>query len=183
MWDAAWDDADDFADDVILDAVVWTFDEFYAVSRSGLVRGLTLGDSDLAAEAADEALTKAYLRWNHVSQLDNPAGWTYRVGLNWARSIVRRRRGPARAVYSSTTERTISPGSGSGSLDRAECRCDVLYSSDGLAWSSIDATAVAGEPVNQVTWAGRTANGWAMNVRLVRLNVDGSAIVQAYEGL
>ncbi len=104
-WSTAWDDSDADSDDLVIGAVVWTFDEFYAASRPGLMRGLalTLGDPDLAADAADEALTKAYLRWNHVSQLDNPAGWTYRVGLNWARSIVRRRRGPARAIYSSTT--------------------------------------------------------------------------------
>ncbi len=65
----------------------------------------------------------------------------------------------------------------------AECHCDVLYSADGLSWNSIDAATLAGEPVAQVMWAGRTANGWAMYVRLVRRNADGSAIVQAYEGL
>ncbi len=105
-WNAAWDDlpADEATDDVV-ELTVWSFDEFYAVGRGPLVRGLalTLGDADLAAEAADEALTRAYLRWSQVSHLDNPAGWAYRVGLNWARSILRRRRGPARAVYEATS--------------------------------------------------------------------------------
>jgi RNA polymerase sigma factor (sigma-70 family) len=53
---------------------------------------LTLGDVDLASEATDEAMTRAYMRWITVRDLDNPTGWVYRVGLNWARSVLRRRR-------------------------------------------------------------------------------------------
>jgi RNA polymerase sigma factor (sigma-70 family) len=53
---------------------------------------LTLGDTHLAAEAADEAMVRAYQRWDKVGTYANPEGWVYRVGLNWARSFLRRRR-------------------------------------------------------------------------------------------
>lgn len=70
------------------------FDDFYRASRDQVARALalTLGDGHLAAEAADEAMTRAYQRWPTVSRLDNPGGWAYRVGLNWALSFLRRRR-------------------------------------------------------------------------------------------
>lgn len=70
------------------------FGEFYRLSRDRVVRGLalTLGDADLAADATDEALARAYQRWGQVGALDDPAAWVYRVGLNWASSVLRRRR-------------------------------------------------------------------------------------------
>ena len=67
---------------------------FPSVSRA---LGITLGDHDLGKEAAAEAMARAYARWAQVGSYDNPAGWVYRVGLNWARSLRRRlmRRGPS----------------------------------------------------------------------------------------
>jgi RNA polymerase sigma-70 factor (ECF subfamily) len=70
------------------------FDAFYRQARPSLGRALALalGDVDLAVEATDEALARAYERWSKVSRLDRPEGWVYRVGLNWATSVLRRRR-------------------------------------------------------------------------------------------
>lgn len=69
------------------------FVDFYRVERDRVVRALamTLGDLHLAAEATDEAMARAYQRWNRVGCFDNPGGWVYRVGLNWATSVRRRR--------------------------------------------------------------------------------------------
>jgi RNA polymerase sigma factor (sigma-70 family) len=69
-----------------------TFSAFYRDRWSPVARGLalTLGDADLAAEATDEAMARAYPRWATLQAYDNPAGWVYRVGLNWARSHRRR---------------------------------------------------------------------------------------------
>jgi RNA polymerase sigma factor (sigma-70 family) len=73
---------------------ILTFDHFYAEHHAEVARALalTLGDGELGREAADEAMVRAYERWNVVRTYDSPAGWTYRVGLNWARSVLRRHR-------------------------------------------------------------------------------------------
>lgn len=73
---------------------VWIFESFYAEHRDSIARALTLvlGDAQLAADATDEAMTRAVGRWSTVSGYANPQGWVYRVGLNWARSWLRRRR-------------------------------------------------------------------------------------------
>lgn len=71
-----------------------SFEDYYRLERASLVRALalTLRDPNLAVEAADEALARTYQRWRTVRHYDNPAGWTYRVALNWARSWFRKRR-------------------------------------------------------------------------------------------
>ena len=75
-----------------VDAVAVRFEDFYATHRDELARalGLTLRDSALGAEAADEAFARACQRWGQVSSYANPQGWIFRVGLNWARSWLRR---------------------------------------------------------------------------------------------
>jgi RNA polymerase sigma-70 factor (ECF subfamily) len=75
-----------------------SFEAFYARHRDPIGRALaiTLRDGELAADALDEAMARAYQRWDQVSVLDNPAGWVYRVGLNWARSVVRKITRPGR---------------------------------------------------------------------------------------
>lgn len=69
-----------------------TFAAFYRDAWDQVARGLaaTIGDRGLATEATDEAMARAYERWATVSRYDFPAGWVYRVGLNWARSHHRR---------------------------------------------------------------------------------------------
>ncbi len=68
------------------------FGTFFARHHDAVHRalGLTLGDTDLARDAAAEAMARAFERWNRVSTYDNPAGWVYRVGLNWATSRLRK---------------------------------------------------------------------------------------------
>lgn len=68
------------------------FEDFYRARRDQVFRGLalTLRDRDLAADATDEAMARAYQHWRSVSSYNHPEGWTYRVGLNWARSRMRR---------------------------------------------------------------------------------------------
>lgn len=70
------------------------FADFFRQSRTGLVRAVavTVGDRDLAVEAVDEAFARAYQRWSRVGQLQSPGGWVFRVALNWATSVLRRRR-------------------------------------------------------------------------------------------
>jgi RNA polymerase sigma-70 factor (ECF subfamily) len=79
------------AEDVVTLALA--FPDFYRLTRDPVSRALalTLGDRDLAVEAVDEAMARAYQRWHQVSSFDNPGGWVYRVAFNWATSILRRR--------------------------------------------------------------------------------------------
>lgn len=64
------------------------FAAFYRMEVDRVYRALavTLGDWSLAREATDEAMARAYARWGRVSRCDNPGGWVFRVGLNWATS-------------------------------------------------------------------------------------------------
>jgi len=77
------------------------FEDFYRGGRDRVARALalTLGDAHLAADAADEAMARAYQRWDRIGRLDNPGGWVYRVALNWSLSALQRRRRPARAFH------------------------------------------------------------------------------------
>jgi len=71
-----------------------SFERFYRANRADVAKALalTLRDTELASDAVDEAMARAYERWSHVRSLDNPVGWVYRVGLNWSRSFLRRAR-------------------------------------------------------------------------------------------
>lgn len=86
--DAEADEAltSDFRQGAVLD-----FELFYRRNHANVCRALalTLNDVELAQDAAAEAMTRAYQRWNTVSKYQNPAGWVYQVGLNWARSRLR----------------------------------------------------------------------------------------------
>ncbi len=70
------------------------FASFYEANIHQLTRTLTasLGDSQLAQDAAQEAMARACERWNRIGSYDNPMGWCYRVATNWATSRWRKRR-------------------------------------------------------------------------------------------
>jgi DNA-directed RNA polymerase specialized sigma24 family protein len=65
-----------------------SFEAFYRDEVDGLYRALavTLGDHHVGREAIDEAMARACVRWRTIGGYDRPAGWVYRVALNWARS-------------------------------------------------------------------------------------------------
>ena len=73
---------------------------------------LTLGSPDLATDATAEAMTRAYLAWPKVARYENPAGWVYRVGLNWSISRFRKRR---REVVTSPAQLPGAVGSSTAS--------------------------------------------------------------------
>lgn len=72
------------------------FEGFWDRNHDQVTRAvaLTVGDVQLAAEAMDEAMVRAYQRWDRVARREDPAGWVYRVACNWAtswrRKMVRR---------------------------------------------------------------------------------------------
>lgn len=78
----------------MIDVTRPSFDHFYTDQAESITRALavTLGDTELAADAMAEAMTRAWQRWPKISTYDKPAAWVYRVALNWAFSWRRRRR-------------------------------------------------------------------------------------------
>ncbi|MEZ5176264.1 MAG: sigma factor-like helix-turn-helix DNA-binding protein [Acidimicrobiia bacterium] len=69
------------------------FEVFYRRSWLSVYRPLaaTLGDQELASEAVDEAMVRAYVKWRTVREMDNPEGWVYRVAYRWSVDRLRRR--------------------------------------------------------------------------------------------
>lgn len=76
-----------------VEPVVFGFDAFYTTGWSEVYKAVAvvIRDRDLAREAVDEAMTRAYQSWAKVSTMENPRGWVYRVAVNWAKSRLRRR--------------------------------------------------------------------------------------------
>ena len=77
--------------DLAAEATLDTFERFYRAERPEVARAVVLavGGRELGLEATDEAFARALARWGEVSSFENPAGWTYRVAVNWARSRMR----------------------------------------------------------------------------------------------
>lgn len=51
---------------------------------------MTLRDAELAREAVDEGMARAYPSWHRVRGYRNVEGWVHRVALNWALSQKRK---------------------------------------------------------------------------------------------
>ncbi len=69
------------------------FEVWYQAEHARVLASMLLicGDLDEAAEATDEAFARAYERWERVSGMAAPGGWTQRVALNVVRRRARRR--------------------------------------------------------------------------------------------
>jgi len=87
------------------------FESWYRGLHGPLVTVLaaSLGDAELAMEAADEALARAWRHWRRVSVMSSPDGWTYRVALNVARRG-RKRRSMERTLLYRHVPQTVAPG-------------------------------------------------------------------------
>ncbi|MDY7105212.1 MAG: sigma-70 family RNA polymerase sigma factor [Actinomycetota bacterium] len=87
------------------------FETWYrrAHPRLGTALSLAFGDRDLAQDAADEAVARAYERWHDVSTMASPDGWLYRVAFNVARRRLRRRSLEARLLRRGRPEHAAPP--------------------------------------------------------------------------
>ncbi len=61
-------------------------------------------DAGRAADAAQEACLRLYLRWDEVDELDDPVAWLYRVGINRCRDYRRQLKRAARLFERLSTE-------------------------------------------------------------------------------
>ncbi len=103
------------------------FATFYEEHYSTIARGLsiTLGDQSWGREATDEAMTRAYDKWDEVAGYRNPQGWVYRVGLNYARSWHRR----LNRKLPWTAEQVALPDTPDVALEEALRDLDIKYRS------------------------------------------------------
>lgn len=121
-----------------LAATETAFNDFYAGHRDEVVRALafTVGSLSLAEEAADEAMARAYQQWSEVAGYENPAGWVYRVALNWSRSwkrsAMRRTRREEKVAHGNLRTATTT--------DAPQTETQVLM--DALAQLSVEQRAV-----------------------------------------
>ena len=134
------------ADPVVVDTHVPDFADFYRRHWPPVARALTFttGDPELGAEATDEAMARAYANWSKISRYDNPAGWVYRVGLNWSRSLHRRlsRALPARPARTVPEVQVPDPAIRAALLDLDHRHRSVVVCRLLLDWST-DETAEA----------------------------------------
>jgi RNA polymerase sigma-70 factor (ECF subfamily) len=91
------------------------FDDTFTRSFGPMVRSLAVacGDREVAADAVQEAFTKAFVRWGRVSRLDDPSGWVRHVALNKIRDHFRKAERGRRAVtrLANDTETVVAPPS------------------------------------------------------------------------
>ena len=68
------------------------FDETFREHYGPMVRSLAAacGDREAAADAVQDAFTRAYTRWRRISRYDSPSGWIRHVALNRLRDHFRR---------------------------------------------------------------------------------------------
>lgn len=78
------------------------FEEFFQDEYSGLVRSLYLLTADLgeAEELAEEAMARAYERWERIKDMDSPAGYVYRAAVNLNRKRIQHLAVRARRILS-----------------------------------------------------------------------------------
>src|SRR5215475_6992357 len=68
------------------------FDETFREHYGPMVRSLAAayGDREAAADAVQDAFTRAYVRWRRISRYDQPAAWVRHVALNRLRDHFRK---------------------------------------------------------------------------------------------
>ena len=76
------------------------FDDLFRENYWPMVRSLSVacGDREAAADAVQDAFTRAYARWRRISRYDNPAAWVRHVALNRLRDHFRHEQRGTRAM-------------------------------------------------------------------------------------
>jgi RNA polymerase sigma factor (sigma-70 family) len=95
-----------------------SFEHFFLAEHERLFQALYLltGDRFEADDLAQEALLRAYERWDRVGGMDSPSGYVYRTALNLHRSRVRSLMVRARRVFAAVPAEDLS-GSVTASQD------------------------------------------------------------------
>jgi RNA polymerase sigma factor (sigma-70 family) len=72
------------------------FEGFFRLEYPGLAKSMILltGDIHEAENLAQEAMARAYERWNRVKRMKSPMGYVYRIAFNLNRKRLRKRPPP-----------------------------------------------------------------------------------------
>ena len=91
-------------------ATATDFEEFFRAEYEHLFQALYLltGDAYEADDVTQDALLRAYERWDRVRPMDSPAGYVYRTALNLYRSRLRRLSVRARRVFAAIPSDDLS---------------------------------------------------------------------------
>jgi RNA polymerase sigma factor (sigma-70 family) len=86
------------------------FEDFFLAEHERLFQALYLltGDRHEADDLAQEALLRAYERWDRVGAMDSPAGYVYRTAMNLHRSRLRTLVVRARRVFAAVPGEDLS---------------------------------------------------------------------------
>lgn len=101
------------------------FERFFLEMHDRLFQALYLltGDRYEADDLAQEALLRAYERWDRVRTMDSPAGYVYRTALNLHRSRLRKLSVRARRAFAAVpSEDPVSAVAASQDVRRALAR-------------------------------------------------------------
>ena len=87
-----------------------SFERFFLAEHERLFQALYLltGDRFDADDLAQEALLRAYERWDRVATMDSPTGYVYRTALNLHRSRVRALLVRARRAFAAAPAEDLS---------------------------------------------------------------------------
>lgn len=87
------------------------FEAFYEERYDPIFRAvaLSIGDAQAAADCTQEAMVRAWRRWQQVAGLGNRSGWVYRTAMNLARSRFRKLRREVLGVFGDRRQPPPSP--------------------------------------------------------------------------
>lgn len=90
------------------------FEEFFRAAYPGLVRAFYVLTADRAEaeELAQEAMARAYERWERVGAMESPVGYLYRTGVNLNRHRLRHLTVRARGLLAVTRDAQNEPAAG-----------------------------------------------------------------------
>ena len=134
------------------------FEDFFVAEHERLFKALYMltGSREEADDLAQEALLRAYERWDRVSTMDAPTGYVYRTALNLHRNRLRGLLVRARGVFAAVPQEDVSvPLSASHDVRNAVAQLpqgqrEVLVLVDWLGLGSEEAGEVLGIEASSV---------------------------------
>lgn len=113
-----------------------SFETFFNHHEPAVRRALVSGfGGEIGREATVVAFGRSWQDWNRISGLDNPAGYVFRIGQNWAKGQVRNE-SPVFSTRTAVTESSYEPGLADAlaSLSMRQRQAVVLVTGFGVSY-------------------------------------------------